>query len=176
MRYVAIVRHGDYKADGTLKQVSTVRLSRAAEFLADRVQAPVRIACSVQARAKNSADILAGRLIPIGIDYYDELATGRDAPIKKYARGDMEAVHVIVEHSADDAQTVVLVTHYEVCNHYPDFYIERVFGAGSASRPMRRSEALIIDSETGDCELLESEGFVLSWNSVSGDGLERIRY
>ncbi|MCX6345180.1 MAG: hypothetical protein NT018_08895 [Armatimonadetes bacterium] len=86
----------------------------------------------------------------------------------------MEAVRAIVEHVALESENVVLVTYYEVCNYYPDFF-ERVFGAGFGCRRMKRGEALIIDSDKGDCELLESECFVVSWNGVTGDGFERIK-
>lgn len=176
LRKLVVIRHGDFNADGTLTGSGVNRLNRAARFLADRVEPPVRIASSVQQRARNSATIVIESLMPLGVEYLEELATGKDAPNERYARGDLTAVHQIVQRLSKDARTVVLVTHYEVCNYYPDFFLEKTLGGDFGCKPMKRGEAQVIDCATGHCTLLENDGFIVSWNGLTGDDLEKITF
>lgn len=176
MSKLVLVRHGDYGSDGELTDRGRSILRKASKLLSQNVDPPVRIGSSVLARARHSTSIIAEQLTAASIEYFEELATGKDAPNTKYARGDLSAAHRIVERLFVDARTVVLVTHYEICDYYPDFFLEARFGPSIGSRPMRRGEILVIDCETGECRLLERDSFVASWNGITGQGFARCRH
>lgn len=167
MRNLIIVRHGDYYADGTLTEAAVAKLSRVSELLADRIFSPCRIACSVQERARNTADLLMQKLNPVNIDYYVELATGSDAPDTEYVDCNAYAVNRIVNDCAKDCESVILVTHFEVCNYFLDFYAEGFSGIDEYSRIIRRGEALIANLATNECEWLRNDGCSISWNAIS---------
>lgn len=176
MRKLVLVRHGDYCAGGMLTRQGVFVLRRAGDFLSTRLVAPVTIACSVQPRAINTARLLVERLAPVRLDMYIELATGQDAPVKKYAWGDLDAVHGIVERAAAAFESVVLVTHHEVCSLYPDYFLTKCLSVGCGSPPLKRGEALVLDCVTGECELLERDGAVRRWNALDDSGFERIPF
>lgn len=151
MKKLALVRHGDYYSDGDLTPVGFERIMRTAIQLVKLVEPPIKIACSVQLRAKNSAAIIAEILDPINTSYHDELATGKDAPVAKYARVNMDAIHKVVESLDDNGSSIVLVTHYEVCAFYPDYFLSQILKLDTGSRPIEKGRALIIDCESGEC-------------------------
>lgn len=166
MRNLIIVRHGDYQMDGTLTESAITKLLRISELLAERVYLPCRTLCSVQERARNTADLLIHKLNLTNIDYCVELATGGDAPDVRYIDCDKFAVNRIVNDRAKDYESVILVTHFEFCNYYLDLYTKGFPGLDEHSRRMNRGEALIITPATYECEWLRNEGSSLSWKSI----------
>lgn len=173
MRKLVLVRHGDYCAGGMLTRQGVSVLRRAGDFLSTRLVAPVTMACSIQPRALNSAQLLSERLAPVRLELYPELATGRDAPVNKQAWGDMDAVHGIVERAAAAFESVILVTHHEVCSLYPDYFFRKCLGVGCGCPPLQRGEALVLDCVTGECDLLERDGAVRRWNALDDSGFAR---
>jgi len=118
-----------------------------ARELEGEVVGPVRFVCSPLARAKHTAEVLALRLRPVEIGFHDALASGMGAD--RAHQADVAAIHEVVTSSFGGAESLVVVTHLEVCRDYPSYYVSAELGLSEQLPSLGRAEALVIDCEDG---------------------------
>lgn len=122
MDHLAILRHGDYDMSDPmwgLNEEGQRQIANAAPILQEIVGGGRAVVlASPTARTTQSADILAERLGGIEVRFHPLLESSGGYLSERQM---LEAIELIRE-VADDADVVILVTHFEYGKFFPAFY------------------------------------------------------
>jgi len=126
---------------------------------------PVQIISSTQGRAKESAEALSSKLGSSKVEAFDYLWSGENTPWHPPWRpqgdsflisrelypelcnyfGDMPKIHELVSERRNEAEALVIVTHFEIASEYPEYFMKQEFGKDVDFKNIIRGEALCLN-------------------------------
>lgn len=147
METLVIARHGEYDASsGGLTDVGQARISRLAVALHPYLAGQKTIILtSTATRAEQSARIIKARF-GFELERHEILWSDREGGRPPHP---METLR-LVRAKREVFEAVILVTHYEYCEEFPDYYAEHELkGPRFTDVVLKKAEAWIIDHHTG---------------------------
>lgn len=139
MKQLIVVRHGQYGHDDRLNDHGRVQISMLAEKLKPLMNgATVLILTSITDRARESAEIL-GSSFGVGFEEHEILWSDKLHP--KDLPGTLE----LVRSRKDEADVLVLVTHYEYVEEFPAYFAREELGISLDSWLIEKGEAWVLD-------------------------------
>ncbi len=145
MKSLIVVRHGHYKADDHLSKRGTEQIRALHARLKERIgNASVCILSSTKDRASESAQILAD-LFGVSFTEHEVLWSEASHPM------DSDAAIALIQEHADQADFLILVTHFEYTRWFPEDYGEDVLGANFRGQEIEKGDACHIDCEAKTC-------------------------
>ena len=146
MKKLVIVRHGDYDYEDRLSELGKQQISDLSEKLAGYVNGDTLLIFSSPAlRASESAKIIAGRL---GIEFeeHNVLWSGEDGKVSGWKK-DFEVLMGIITSHPQQANVVVLVTHYEYVEDFPFWFGKNHLQINLPCKVIPKGTAYVIDCE-----------------------------
>lgn len=139
MNHLVLARHGHYNDDGRLSKTGV----RQIQSLSEKLKAicngdSVLILSSPVDRARQSAEILSQNL-ETDLEIHDILWSDCDH------MEDFDGTIELVRLKLDQAQTLILVTHYEYVESFPAYFAKHELGVELASWLIDPGEAWVID-------------------------------
>lgn len=139
MKHLIIVRHGQYGPGQQLNDRGRAQI----EALADRLKSfmngvKVMILTSTADRARESAEIL-GSAFGVGFEEHEILWSESSYP------EDLPGTLKLVRSRKDNADVLVLVTHYEYVEKFPSYFARNELGTPMSSGLIEKGEAWVID-------------------------------
>lgn len=138
MKQLIVVRHGQYGYDGRLNDCGRVQIGALADKLRSLINGvTVMILTSTVDRARESAEIL-GSAFGVGFEEHEILWSENSHP------EDLPGTLELVRSRKDNADVLVLVTHYEYVEEFPSYFAREELGTSMHSRLIENGEAWVI--------------------------------
>lgn len=140
MKKLIVVRHGDCdRRDDQLNDLGRDQISRLAGKLKPIIDGgTVLILSSTAARARESAEILA-KSFGVTFEEHQILLSGGGR------REDLLGALALVRARMDLADVLILVTHMEYADRFPEYFAKEVLGVSISFPEVERGEAVVID-------------------------------
>jgi len=140
MRYLIVARHG-FANEDELTGLGQAVIERLAEQLKARLSgASVFILSSTAGRARQSAELIAS-IIPAEIKLFEELFS---EPGRRY---DLNRILELVNEHKDQADAILLITHYEICEWFPKHFTKHNWRKSCHSTAIDSGKAWFMDCE-----------------------------
>lgn len=142
MKYLVVVRHGEYDSDGHLNDRGREQMSALADNLKPlTANASVEMLASIMARATESAEILGDAL---GVSYTAKSLLG-----ESFVVSDLDSALALVDdHSESDV--LITVTHMPFASFFPAYYcmnrLNMEVDLGSI-KIVDKGQAVVVDCE-----------------------------
>ena len=137
MQHLFVVRHGNYDNSGGLTHSGRGQISRVGEFLKPQVEGKqTKLLTSTAIRASQSADII-GEILGV-----KPVAAGVLWSESDWQYQPDQALALVQEH---DAEVIIVVTHYEYAEAFPDFVAQKLLGLKPGKRMMSKGGLCHID-------------------------------
>src|SRR3989344_2792598 len=131
MKHLFVTRHGDYGYDDRINICGKKQM----ENLAYEIQkilngGSLYLFSSTAPRALDSSEILAVQLgLPQKFEQIPYLWTGSDCPDDSYYHdSDLSKIIKLIDERKNLADGLVMVSHLEVVEEFPDYFIKKEFG------------------------------------------------
>lgn len=147
MRKLFIVRHGSYVPveDKHLSQEGRRQAVELAEKIAEHVDGmPVTVISSSALRASQTAEIISQKL-GVGIELTTDLLWSGNTGKVRGSSKDFRELLKLLDEQFQDCQVVILVTHYEYAECFPQFFAREKLGAVLYSRDIDKGTAWLVD-------------------------------
>lgn len=139
MKQLIIVRHGDYKGDGHLSDQGKKQISQLTFRLKSLLNGDaVTIMSSTAPRAIDSAEIISN-ILGKNFEKHEILWSGGSRTQNH------EAVLNLLGDYEEEADTIILVTHYEYVKEFPKHFAARRLDTVWAEKTLDKGEACVIN-------------------------------
>ncbi|MFA5188157.1 MAG: histidine phosphatase family protein [Patescibacteria group bacterium] len=140
MKTLIIVRHGDYYGPH-LSDCGRNQMKALGEKLQAIINgSSVLLFTSIAGRAKESAEVL-GTVLGIGFEEHEILWSECDH------REDLPGTLKLVRSRKDEADVLILVTHYEYVDEFPSYFAIQELGVQLRSKLIGKGEACVLDCQ-----------------------------
>ncbi len=147
MQKLIVVRHGEYEGRQLTEQGRN-QIAKLAPKLKARVEgATFIILASTSIRGQQSAEILAEHLGGEP-ELHEVLSSEPDHPHNH------EALLELIKLRQNEADVLILVTHYEYAHGFPSYYAEKAFGENLQHHTVGNGQAVVLHCETRHTELI----------------------
>lgn len=151
MNNLVLVRHGDYDAEtGSLDSDGIAQVERLAAALKDVIQFPVRVISSTTLRTVETAMLIAAAL-ECGDPVMDDVL---NADSNAGLQSVMIAIDGIVERTAGDTETAILVTHDHLIHGYVNHRMRDVHPQRKWHLGLGYAEAIVIEIDGEKASIL----------------------
>lgn len=141
MDKLVIVRHGHYDSNDQLSECGRVQIRELSKKLKSSINgSPLLILTSNQDRARQSAEIL-GSAFNVGFEEYEILWSEGKHP------EDLPGALELIRSRKNDAEVIVLVTHYEYVEDFPRYFGKNELGVELRSHLIDKGQAWVIDCQ-----------------------------
>ncbi|MBI4118720.1 MAG: histidine phosphatase family protein [Parcubacteria group bacterium] len=138
MKQLIVVRHGDY-GHSELTDLGRTQIRALAEKLKPFTNgATVLVLTSPAVRARQSAEIISSTF-GVGFEEHDILWS--DESRTENLLGTLE----LVRSRKDGAEVIILVTHYEYVERFPEYIAREELGTELRSRVIGKGQAWVLD-------------------------------
>lgn len=139
MKQLIVVRHGQYGHDDRLNDRGRTQIGALADKLKSLMNgATVMILTSTVDRARESAEILSSAF-GVGFEEHEILWSENSHP------EDLPGTLELVRSRKDNADVLVLVTHYEYVKEFPSYFAREELGTSMHSGLIEKGEAWVLD-------------------------------
>ncbi len=150
MKHLFIARHGHYGSDDLINQHGINQMERIGAQIQNILSGNLAyIISSTAPRALGSSHVLS-QILTGQERFFQEpyLWSGTDAPKESYYRDhDKDKLMSIVNQYRDKAEGLVLVSHLEVVEDFPEYFFKKEFGKSIYLPEISKGEAIHIDLE-----------------------------
>ena len=149
MKKLILVRHGDYeKSTGKLNPFGNLQIKGLSGSIKDLVgDKSVIIFSSTAPRTIDSAEIIS-TMLKTSYQRVSFLRSGGG-----YVE-DFPATHKLVLENQEKADVIILVTHYEYVEDFPDFFSQREFSSELRGNVIGKGSAWLIDCKAETLTLI----------------------
>lgn len=150
MKHLFVARHGSYGGDERIDDTGRWQMKRLGRDIKQVLcDGSVYLVSSTAPRALDSSEVLAAELaLPPEFERVPYLWSGTDAPGDSFYRNpNLDRLIEIVDERRDMADGLVMVTHSEVVESFPAFFLEREFGRNEHIIGVAKGRAVHFDLE-----------------------------
>ena len=140
MKTLVIVRHGDYNGP-RLSDRGRNQMKTLGEKLQTLINgSSVLLLTSIAGRAKESAEVL-GSVLGVGFEEHEILWS------ENSHRENLPGALELVRSRKDEADVLILVTHYEYVDEFPAYFANQELGVQLRSNLIGKGEAWVLDCQ-----------------------------
>ncbi len=142
MKYLILVRHGEYEKDGQLNIVGQEQMLYLAEKIKKYIinNRSVAVFSSPTDRTSESAKIIS-KYFGVNFEVTNALLSdGFDHPMN------LSRLFEFVK-SKDDIDTVILVTHFDYVAYFPKYFSSQMWGVDLPSTEIGKGNAWLVDCQ-----------------------------
>ncbi|MFA6022473.1 MAG: hypothetical protein WC781_00110 [Candidatus Pacearchaeota archaeon] len=159
MKHLVFARHGNYDYDGDEYHINgngREEMRNLARLILNLAKPGFYILSSPEEVAIESAKVLAST---IGLRYIEEspeLWSGNLAPGSANFLGNPERAHKLVDKLRDKANTLILVSHLELAEQYPRYFLENEMKLENINGVLepKKGEAVYFDLENKKYQII----------------------
>lgn len=160
MKHLFMVRHGIYGGDDRINDGGRWQMKRLSRDIKQVLcGGSVYLVSSTAPRALDSSEVLAAELaLPPEFEQVPYLWSGDDSPSDSfYHNPNLDRLIEIVDERREKADGLVMVTHLEVVESFPTFFLEREFGQNRHIERVAKGRAVHFDLEQRTYQTLPRE-------------------
>ena len=149
MKHLFVVRHGDYGYDHRINSYGHQQMKRLGEVIKQILNgSSAYFFTSTAPRALDSSQILADQLTLSEFEEVSYLWSGPDSPPSSfYYKGGLVRVMELVAERRDKADGLIMVTHFEVIEEFPSYFLKKEFEQDKQIGKISRGQAVHLDLE-----------------------------
>ena len=149
MKHLFIARHGNYGFDSRLDNSGLRQMNNLGRAINEIMNGgSTKVISSTAPRALDSAEALIAQLGLSKFEHVPYLWFGTDSPKDSYYwMPDRYKLLDLVNEQKDGIDGLVMVTHLEVANQFPNFYCEKVLGKYFSIGEISKGRAVHINLE-----------------------------
>jgi phosphohistidine phosphatase SixA len=138
MKYLVIIRHGDYVEEGRLSGNGRRQIEAIAEVLRPLAAGGrAQVISSTAIRAEESAEII-GAILALPVETNEILWSEEDHP------EDFAALLELIRNRQDKADCLILVTHLEYTLSFPSYFAKREWRVEVPALGIQKGEGVVL--------------------------------